>query len=422
MDEKIEELKSIEQLEELKKQRILFYQCHEGIVDRLKYYCDLKEDSYLLDCLWILGTYFHHNFPTFPYLFFNAMKGSGKTRLLKLIAFLSKDGEVLNSLTEAVLFRERGTLCIDEFENISRAGKENLKELLNSCYKKGTKVKRLKKVKNVKTEGVSGLSEEQVVEKFEVYRPIAMANIWGMEDVLGDRCITQILEKSDKADIINLVEIFDTDDVLVNIKNTLNAPKSPVLCSLCSVVSLYSVYKCWNDFTKLNYITTHTTYTTNNYTNYTKEELEELFNKIKESGIDGRNLELSFPLILIAFELDKIAKNDLMLENIELTNTIIKTMKELVSERKSEEFLENKDVLIIDFLSQEIPNNNYISVSALLQRFKDFTGLNEENINAWWFGRRLKTLKMVKERKREGQGVKIIPNYEHAQEKIKMFR
>ena len=118
------------------------------VIDILKKYCDLPEKYYKLIALWIIGTYFHDEFPTYPYLFLNAMKGSGKSRLLKLITYLSKDGCMLNSITEAVLFRTKGTLGIDEFEGITRKGSEALKELLNSAYKKGILVKRMKKKKS----------------------------------------------------------------------------------------------------------------------------------------------------------------------------------------------------------------------------------------------------------------------------------
>jgi len=36
------------------------------------------------------------------------MKGSGKSRAMALITCLSKEGQMLNSLTEAVLFRTKG--------------------------------------------------------------------------------------------------------------------------------------------------------------------------------------------------------------------------------------------------------------------------------------------------------------------------
>jgi len=69
------------------------------------------------------------------------MKGSGKTRTLKLITDLSKDGEILLRPTEAVLFRTRSTLGIDEAEGLTRKGMEEIRELLNGCYKKDLKLK-----------------------------------------------------------------------------------------------------------------------------------------------------------------------------------------------------------------------------------------------------------------------------------------
>ena len=71
------------------------------------------------------------------------------------------------------MFRTSGALAIDEFEGVSRKGGENLRELLNSAYKRGAKVKRMKQQK---TES----GTEMVVEEFDVYRPIVLANIWGM--------------------------------------------------------------------------------------------------------------------------------------------------------------------------------------------------------------------------------------------------
>ena len=45
----------------------------------------LKEEYYDLVAVWIIGTYCMPGFETYPYLFINAQKGSGKTRLLKSI-------------------------------------------------------------------------------------------------------------------------------------------------------------------------------------------------------------------------------------------------------------------------------------------------------------------------------------------------
>src|SRR3989344_7161905 len=59
--------------------------CYQKIIDVLKYYSDLDDDYYSLISLWTMGTYLHKQFSSYSYLFFNAMKGSGKSRLLKMI-------------------------------------------------------------------------------------------------------------------------------------------------------------------------------------------------------------------------------------------------------------------------------------------------------------------------------------------------
>ena len=108
-----------------KKNKENLLEAYRNILDILKEYLDLKKEYYNIIALWIIGTYFHNKFPSYPYLFFNAMKGSGKSRTINLITCLSKDGSVQNSMTEAVLFRTSGTLAIDEFEGVGRKGKDN---------------------------------------------------------------------------------------------------------------------------------------------------------------------------------------------------------------------------------------------------------------------------------------------------------
>lgn len=392
--------------EDKEKNSKMIIDCFVSIRDRLKYYLDLNDDYYNIITLWIIGTHFHNQFPTFPYLFLNAMKGSGKTRLLKLIAKFSKGGDILNSVTEAVLFRENGTICIDEFEGVTRQGKDNLRELLNSCYKKGTKVKRMKKVKS--SEG-----ENQVVEEFELYRPIAMANIWGMEEVLGDRCFTLVLEKSNNEKITNLLEIFDYDEV---IQNTLKQLKNLNQCMLCSVCAVEMVYKQWNTYI----IDKHTLYTlpslpTTTYTIYTT------FDKIIESKISGRNLEICFPLLILAMEIDK-SFFEIGMESENLFDNILNSLKKIVQERKEEDMMENKDILIYDFFSQQLETDSYQLTSDLLQKFKDFSQLTADYINARWFGQRLKTLNLIKKKRRESRGIFVIIDYKKAKEKMEMFR
>lgn len=387
----------LEDDEEKNKERLT--EAYRNLLDILKEYLDIKEELYPIIALWIIGTYFHDKFPSYPYLFFNAMKGSGKSRTINLITCLSRDGEMLNSLTEAVLFRTRGTLAIDEFEGVSRKGNESLRELLNSAYKKGVKVKRMKQKKT--EEG-----SEQVVEEFEVYRPIILANIFGMENVLGDRCIQLILERSNKKEITNLIEIFREEEIVKKTIELLN------LVSLVSMSFSLETYRKWNTFVKYN----NTNYTNNTYntynTNSTKSDYTNLssFKIISEMDLNGRELELSLPLCLIANEIS----DDLLKET-----TL--TLKSIFERKKEDDLIENYDVSLIDFSSQ-YTESSWVSMSKLVTDFKEFLGSNEEWINTKWLGRALKRLVLVKDKKRHGRGRYIILNVEKAQKKIKMFK
>jgi len=64
--------------EELDEVKIKLGESYEDIILFLKDYIDMKEENYPLLALWIIGTYFHKSFSTFPYLFVNAMRGSGR--------------------------------------------------------------------------------------------------------------------------------------------------------------------------------------------------------------------------------------------------------------------------------------------------------------------------------------------------------
>lgn len=372
------------------------------VKDMLKEYCDMEEQYYDVVSLWILGTYFHSNFPSYPYLYFNATKGSGKSRTMGLVVTLC-NGEMLNSLTEAVLFRTKGTLGIDEFESVERKGKEGLRELLNSAYKKGIKVKRMKKQRTEK-------GEQQVVEEFEVYRPIVMANIWGMENVLEDRCISIILEKSYKKEVTNLIEMFRTDPKIKVFLEEMEFLKNNIWCSLCSVVTMENIYTGWNTYIKHNNTNnTNNTHHINN-TNNTKNT-DSLYNLINSTGIGGRDLELCLPLILIANEISE--------EILKITTL---TLQSIILAKKDEEFIENKDVSLTDFVSQQTSEiDNWIPTTKLIAQFRNFLDTDEEWINVKWLGRALKRLKLYKEKRRRGKGVEVILNVEKAKEKMRRY-
>ena len=385
-------------------------ECYHSINQILKDYLDTSEDNYKIMSIWIIGTYFHKGFYSYPYLFFNAMRGSGKTRGLKLISNLGAkgDGSVQNNLTEAVLFRiEQGTTtCIDEVEQIGSKEKQTLRELLNSAYKKGMKVKRMRKGRDEKG------GEKQIVEVFEPYFPICMANIWGMDEVLGDRSITLILEKSSNEAITKMIEDFDINPKIDEVKRTLKQ-----ISDVCDVtLRKKNIYQRWNNYIRSKYITSLTSYTyITTQTTLTAQDIEfdELFNKIDKLGIAGRNLELFLPLLIVA-------------EEVGVLDELLEVCGKLSSAKKNEEYNLSKDVNVYEFvITQENEGLNYLAIKDLTRMFRQFLG-EEDNDDRWlnekWFGRALKRLNLIIGNKKTNRGNQVVLNYNKAREKLKIFK
>lgn len=375
-------------------------EAYDLIIEILKDFIDTRDENYKILALWILGTWFHEHFTTYPYLFLNAMKGSGKTRLMKLIKELSKDGDMLASLSEAVMFRTTGTICIDEFESISSKEKSALRELLNTAYKKGGKVKRVRQKKT--EDGVV-----MVVDEFDTFRPVCMANIAGMDEVVVDRCIVIILEKSNYTYITKMVEDFENHPTIKIYKNLISRVGD--WCSVCSFIGGKGIYTEWNKYVKNIHLTTHTTTlhnTTPNYTTYNK-----LFDKIYKTDIDGRNLEITLPLLLLA--------ND-----VGVLDDFIPIVKDLVQEKKEEDFMEARDVMFYAFVTEQMPET-YIKVKQLTNMFRERVdmGTHEENwLNDRWVGKALRRLNLILKKRRLRDGIEVILDVKKAQEKMKIFK
>ncbi|MEM5871285.1 MAG: hypothetical protein QW051_00260 [Candidatus Aenigmatarchaeota archaeon] len=394
-------------IDEIKLKEGDFQMINDLIVKVLKRYVDMKEEYYQIISHWIIGTYMHNSFLTYPFLYFNATKGSGKTRLLKLIAELSRNGKLLVNISEAVLFRtaKDRTVCIDELEHITSRDKIILRELLNAAYKKGMCVERVIKVKERK--------EEYRVESFDVYCPICMANIWGLDDVLADRCITLILEKSNKKEIIKLMENFEHDDDIQELKRTF---------SVCSVVydasKVYTLYnKCiinsLNNYTlnTLNtLITQYTQHTLNDIKDIKieQEKIMHFITKLKESSLAGRDLELFFPLLFISLLTNKF-------------DELLAIAEKITQEKKQEEIVENRDTILLEFVAKNLEETNeFISIREIVSQLKERCD-DAEWITSEWVGRALKRLNLIIEKRRLARGKEVRINFAKAREKLRIF-
>jgi len=377
------------------------------IIQVMKKYCDLEEEQYNIVALWILGTYFHKQFTTYPYLFFNAMKGSGKSRLLRLISHLCWNGDLLTNLSEAVVFRtaSTSTFCIDEFESVEGKEKATLRELLNASYKKGMCVKRAKKIKGDEGEGYE-------IEKFELYCPIAMANITGMDNVLADRCLSLVLDKSNSSYITKLIELYEQEPQIQEIKRMFSVG------SVCMMV-LESIEKEWNNYVMTNIHNIHNIHSSNInnsntpsiilHTQPTSKYLE-FFEQVNSTEIDGRHLELFMPLFIIA----KFIGEDILMKTLE-------SAKKIVNEKKGNDSLESRDVSFLEFIAGKNHLEDMVSITLLTNEFRSFLDEDPksmETINNEWLGRALKRHKLVVDKKRVSRGIMVRIDIEKARKKL----
>ncbi len=415
------------------------------IKDILKEFMDMDEEFFSLVSIWIIGTYFHKQFPSYPYLYFNAMKGSGKTRVMKIIASLSKEGKVVGSMTEAVLFRtaKTRTFCIDELET-NEKGKQNLRLLLNSAYKKGLFVERMIKKK------VDG-QEQHEVEEFEVYCPIVVSNIWGLENTLQDRCISVILEKSSKNVIIKLIENFEKDIKFQTTKGGLLGLTEKLQNEHQDFFKsgiFDNVFSEWNSYIKNRYkgiqdnnsvsvvskvnIVNEVSVVSNNKNNIVSKKIEKrekkenlkgktydtydiyaftiLFEKINKTNLSGRDLELFFPLFILA----DIIGEDVLTE-------LLKTSQKIVKARKESDREENKDVRLFEFIAQS-DYKGFINLSDIAKEFSEFSDEDPKYNTSNSVSRALNRLKLILEKRSTGRNRQAKINVLKAQEKLLMFK
>lgn len=177
----------------------------KSVFDRVKdvflKYTEIKDIGwYDILPLWVIGTYFYTVFETYPYLALEGIKGTGKSKALRITTRMAFNGMLSAGLTEASLFRDveslRCTLGIDEAESLKDPEKSQmLRALLNIGYYKGAKVPRQEKSAN----------GQFFTRYYEVFSPKIIGNTRGLEDTLESRTIKIIMlrAKSNKGNILD---------------------------------------------------------------------------------------------------------------------------------------------------------------------------------------------------------------------------
>lgn len=151
---------------------------YKQVRDKILYYMDFSGQDEIADVLacWIMATYHYPLFYWFPNILFNCPRESGKTKCSEIViqlAFKGYDIGASAGTTPAQLFRTidmcRGTIRIDEYEQMDVESKKLCDQVLNAGVNRGAYVIRTEKIGN-----------RFVPTKFPIYNPKVACNISGI--------------------------------------------------------------------------------------------------------------------------------------------------------------------------------------------------------------------------------------------------
>ena len=160
-------------------------------------YLDMKVHEYVAAALWVLHTYVFEYFTVSPRLALTSpVNGCGKTTGLVVIEQLAFRPERMDNATPAVLYhlidRMKGTVLVDEADNMGLRENGILRAVLNSGHDKGGNIRRI----------IKGAPK-----KFNVFAPMAIAAIGSLPMPLMRRSVIIHMEKS-----AIVLKRFDTND------------------------------------------------------------------------------------------------------------------------------------------------------------------------------------------------------------------
>jgi hypothetical protein len=186
------------------------------INNELLKYIDLPDKrAGIIITLWIIGTYLQPIWNIYPYLSISGVKRVGKSKLLKFLSMLSFNAIFSTSMSTAMLYRLieslSCTMLLDESEKYSVSEKQQeIRNILNSGYKRGSKVHRAGKTKK----------GQIIPEEFEPFSPKAIVTYKGLEGVTEDRSIPVVLLRSRNRQVVNH-DIQDNETFWQNTRNLL---------------------------------------------------------------------------------------------------------------------------------------------------------------------------------------------------------
>lgn len=382
--------RSIENFVKNQSDNVSLHNAFSNIKIELLKYIDFTDEKYAsMIAVWIIGTYFFPMFNAYPYIFLNAIKQCGKTKLCTLLSCLAFNGRLTVGASKATIYRSidanRCTLIEDEAEKIGCFDDPERRSFYLSGYKKGAKVPRCKEGKGKNFEVID----------YEIYSPKFIANIAGIENVLSERGIRVPLKRSNNKEIKNR-EIYISDIIWQELRNKLYLclfkyfKEIKVLYGQVDSCDMFATY----DIEKSNVKDCDI--------RGSPKAVSDVSNVSFVSTVEGRDFELWKPLLCIA----KIIGQDVVNELLELSQIS-------VNQKRIENSVESTDCMLAETLLEMIVEDDFYPVEEIKNKLVERFDYDEKHrwLNNTWLGKALRRLDVVTEDKRDGNKryVRLVP-------------
>jgi hypothetical protein len=342
-------------------------------------YLEFTDDrDYVYHALWDIGTYFNFLFSAYPYGYHGGTTSTGKTKALTLSSLIAFNAVLSNNMSTSSIFRliqnARSTLLLDETEKLSTRKMDTrvqeFRSILLSGYKRGGQaVYRVEKDKD---------TEAQNTVPFEVYGPKRLANIDGLEDVVGNRCKVTIHRRS-------------VDDAITKVDPDIESDEWVSLRGQLCILFLQHWKEVKATYDALN-----------------AGDLE---------GLDGREFELWRPIIALAkfFDAYSIEKSTSLTRSLHTLGSLCSLMTELAKATAKQSSIENLtetgESIMLQVLLEMVKGDEYVSVKSIRDEVLHQFDEQAPWITTRWIGNILKRLGF-KEKRRVGTGYQYRLNVE----------
>lgn len=341
---------------------------YELLDQTTKKYIDFSEEyDYIYLNLWNIGTYFYELFDAYPGNDFTGTKRAGKTKVLEFQKYVCFNALMSPDMTASSLFRiiegTGATMLLDETENFKNK-KDESAQLVRRVIMQGM----LRGQHVVRSESKDN---SFLPKTYNIYSPKSMAHISSLDDVMQDRFIKLIMQRTKSKELLN---IWPTkkDPAFQQVRN---------YCYRLFLDYAYEIYDL-------------------------QKEAQ------AQCSVSGRELQLWMPIITLALFFERHGIKDLLTKIQKFTGISSKS-------RQLEDEETNYDLKILSFVDAhgvKIANDSdinkknligWVTISELYKRLEDPDNLEEYEINTEYFKRKhltatLQRLGFESERKAPG--------------------